>query len=134
MKKENRIKDWQQPDGIQHSVSTTGKWQPDDFLGNRTPGERKADSKIKAETITSEPTLKQKIMSLLYLDQPSDKERKEVADKILKLFRKAAIEILENILKMTDFYATDVDDYKREIKEELEILKDENEQRKLDRN
>lgn len=107
------------------TISTIGKWQPDNYLDIRTPKERKEDSKIKAETTTSEPTLKQKIMALLYLDQPTDKEVEEVADEILKLFRETAREILGNMLKRIDFYATDVDDCKREIREELEILKDE---------
>ena len=101
--KENKIKDWQQPDGIQHSLSTTGRWEPDNYLDSRTPEERKEDRKIKAETTISEKTLREQIINIVSVSPDHEggtgylKLTDEEIDKIVKLFKQNEKEILKNV-------------------------------------
>ena len=89
------------------------------YLDSRTPEERKADSKIKAETTTSELSLKEKIIEILKefnwasTDLDSDNQfstieakadaqietEKEYADKILKVCQEKEKETLEEYKK-----------------------------------
>ena len=78
------------------------------YLDNRTPEERKADSKIKAETTTSEETLREQIMNIISV--PPDHEggtgylklTDEEIDKIVKLFKQREKEILEELSKKSE--------------------------------